>query len=397
MEGGKMEKIKVVASTHLGHEATKDELDRLAALTAGVCYLKDTTETLFNEPAENTARRLVMIENGGHHSPFDHGSFTLEFVGIPKIVAMILNNEKMYTTSEKSARYKIMDLPEKEQEVYNKWLGIFQQKIVEKYGEDNPYLTKMRIKKLAQENARYMTSVFTPAVMEHTLTYRQFNVLYSMLKKDIEDLQKMSDPFSTRLCSSLQELTARMEELPYLNPKLFDAKGRKLSLIDRRITRPIIKQYGDVYQIAYEGTFAQLAQAQRHRTIDYSFRFLPETKCYIPPIIKDDKELVLSWTRDFESLKDVFPQGMMLEIIEKGTIDNIILKAKERKCTCAQLEIDNQTTASIKEIYQNLEEQHHPAAEDLQKYATDKARCTFGYKCTSPCGFKEGITGERVI
>lgn len=392
-----MEKIKIVASTKLGYQSTKEELDRLAGLTAGVCYLKDTTETLFNEPAENTARRLNMIESGGHHSPFDHGSFTLEFVGIPKIVSMILNNEKMYTTSEKSARYKVMSLPEEEQKYYDKWLEIFKQKITEKYGEENPYLSKMRITKLAQENARYLTSVFTPTTMEHTLSYRQFNVLYSMIKKDIKELEKMNDAFSTRLKTELEDLTKHMEELPYLNPKLFDVKDRKLSLIDRRLDRPIIKQYGDVYKISYDATFAYLAQAQRHRTINYSFRFKEKESCYIPPIIKDDEKLVLSWVKDFEHLKENFPQGMLIQIVEQGTIENLILKAKERKCTCAQLEIDRQTTDSIKEIYQELKKLNHPASEDLEKYSTNKARCTFGYKCTSPCNFADGIKGERTI
>ena len=94
----------------------------------------------------------------------------------------------------------------------------------------------------------------------------------------------------------------------------------------------------------------------------------------------------------------MFPQGLLLEVIESGTIDNLILKAKERKCAAAQLEIDNQTTSSIMEIYDELKKEKHPAAETLKPYAKKSSRCTFGdYTCTEPCGFKEGITGERII
>ena len=39
--------ISVVASTSLGHQASKEELDKLGGLGAGVCYLPDTMEKLF--------------------------------------------------------------------------------------------------------------------------------------------------------------------------------------------------------------------------------------------------------------------------------------------------------------------------------------------------------------
>ena len=88
----------------------------------------------------------------------------------------------------------------------------------------------------------------------------------------------------------------------------------------------------------------------------------------------------------------------MVEIVEQGNLDNLILKAKERKCTFAQLEIDKQTTSTIMEVYNELEKAGHPGAEDLKPYAKKSSRCTFGdYTCSSPCGFKEGITGERII
>ena len=46
-----------------------------------------------------------------------------------KILAMIINNEKDYSTSEKSARYTKMKLSLKEQEIYDKWMSIFYNRI----------------------------------------------------------------------------------------------------------------------------------------------------------------------------------------------------------------------------------------------------------------------------
>lgn len=54
---------------------------------------------------------------------------------------MIINNEKEYTTSEKSARYtkiiveEVSIITPKEQLLYNKWLEIFKMKIKEQYGD----------------------------------------------------------------------------------------------------------------------------------------------------------------------------------------------------------------------------------------------------------------------
>ena len=40
--------------------------------------------------------------------------------------------------------------------------------------------------------------------------------------------------------------------------------------------------------MTYKGTFAEFAQAQRHRTLDYKMEMLEEKEYFIPPIILDD-------------------------------------------------------------------------------------------------------------
>ena len=49
------------------------------------------------------------------------------------------------------------------------------------------------------------------------------------------------------------------------------------------------------------------------------------------------------WLEDMNSLADLYPQGMLIQINERGTAENFILKCKERVCGCAQLEIMKQT------------------------------------------------------
>ena len=109
---------------------------------------------------------------------FDHVRIIFNMQNMPKILNMFLNNEQDYATTEKSLRYVALDnqdktlVSEKELHLYNKWKEILEEKINEEYGLDLPALT---IRTKAQENARYLVSVFIPTDMIHTLSLRQVN------------------------------------------------------------------------------------------------------------------------------------------------------------------------------------------------------------------------------
>src|SRR5574344_1614424 len=77
----------------------------LSGKIAGVCYNKEGFSALENENEDKTKKRINITLNGGHHSVYDHINVNLNLQNIPKILAMVLNNEGQYTTSEKSARY----------------------------------------------------------------------------------------------------------------------------------------------------------------------------------------------------------------------------------------------------------------------------------------------------
>ena len=373
--------------------------DKEAALlfggrVAGVCYNKEGYNALLGEDVEKTLRRVNMTLDGGHHSVYGHTDVILNVQGIPKILAMVINNEHEYNTSEKSARYTMVTktsspvITDKEEELYNKWMEIFAKEMTKKYGTD---FDEKKIKKLAQENARYLDTQ-----MIYKTSLRQINYIASFMERYISEANPL-DSFEVKLSEAMKEFLSELRRLNVLDERLMrNEKNRSLSLFSKRFDDRR-EYFGDVYLTKYEGSFAQLAQAQRHRTLDYEMRIRDDASFYVPPIIEDKKTLSKEWLKDCETLRGVYPQGMLIDICESGTYENFILKCKERLCSAAQLEIMRQTRATILKYREELEKSGHPLKDDIVAY-TKGARCTFpDYTCPTPCGFKEGIKLTRKI
>ena len=369
--------IKVIASTKVGYIMPKDEAVDFSGKSAGICYLPDTVETLFAEAPEKTQRRADGNIKSGHHSVFGHPTYNLCLEGIPKILAMILNNEKIYNTSEKSARYTHMEPSPQEKELYEKWIEIFKEQILTQY----PKFEDKRALKLAQENARYLISVFTPAtVMEYTVNFGQLNYIINWAKDYIKNAEE--NAFSIKLKETFKEFLATM---PDLEIEGLDSrnKNRNFSLFAKRKNRN--EEFGENYSVTYLASFAQLAQAQRHRTLSYEMTLLDEPKYYVPPIIAGTN-LEKEWLKDISSLKEFFPQGMLVQVNERGTIENFVLKCMERLCGFSQLEI-MQETKNIMNKYLEATKDKPELYQYLLPYSRG-ARCTFpGWKCDSPCVF----------
>ena len=378
--------IKVIASTKVGYDLPKEEAVDFSGKSAGICYLPDTVETLFAEAPEKTARRASGNIKSGHHSVFGHPTYNLCLEGIPKILAMILNNEKMYNTSEKSARYTHMEPSPEEKELYEKWIEIYKQKIIEKY----PKFEEKRALKLAQENARYLISVFTPAtVMEYTVNFGQLNYIINWAKDYIEKAE--DNAFSIKLKEVFKEFIAALPDLEVegLNARF---KNRKFSFF---ATRERKEEFGENYCTNYKATFAELAQAQRHRTLAYEMSFSDTNEFFVPDIIKGT-EYEEEWLKDITSLEDNFPQGLLININERGTIENFVLKCQERLCGAAQLEIAKQTKETMNR-YLDAVKDEEPLYNYLLPYSKG-ARCTFpGFKCTAPCIFGPKLAMDRKI
>ena len=128
----------------------KQEAIMLSGKIAGICYDKEGYSNLANEPEERTLRRVKNTLNNGHHSVYDHIRLSLNLQNIPKILAMVINNEHDYTTSEKSARYTPVEqkdnspITNKEVELYNKWLEIFKIKIIFPLSQDSLNIHRYR-------------------------------------------------------------------------------------------------------------------------------------------------------------------------------------------------------------------------------------------------------------
>ena len=379
-------KINIIASTKVGYELPKEEAVNFSGKSAGICYLPDTLDVLFNEPIEKTEKRAQMNIQSGHHSVFGHATYNLSLEGIPKILAMILNNEKVYNTSEKSARYTVMQTSDEEQVLYDKWIEIYKQRITEEY----PNFDEKRVKKLAQENARYLISVFTPAtVMEYSTNFCQLNYIINFAKDYIDN--EPDTKFSVKLKEVFKEFIAALPDLEVegLNARF---KNRKFSFF---ATRERKEEFGENYCTNYKATFAELAQAQRHRTLAYEMSFSDTNEFFVPDIIKGT-EYEEEWLKDITSLEDNFPQGLLININERGTIENFVLKCQERLCGAAQLEIAKQTKETMNR-YLDAVKDEEPLYNYLLPYSKG-ARCTFpGFKCTAPCIFGPKLAMDRKI
>ena len=368
-------KIKVIGSTKIGYKMPKEEAINFSGKSAGICYMPDSLETLFSEPIEKTEKRAKGTLASGHHSVFGHVTYNLSLEGIPKILAMILNNEKIYNTSEKSARYTKMEPSDKEKALYEKWIEIYSKVIKEQY----PEIDDKKVKKLAMENARYLISVFTPAtIMEYTVNFGQLNYIAHWFENFIKN--EPDTAFNIKLKKVFAEFNEQISDLivPELNS---DAKGRTISLFAKRKRE---EEFGENYCVNYQGTFAELAQAQRHRTLYYEVFIPEEHKYFVPPIIKGT-EFENEWLKDISSLDEEFPQGLLLDINERGTVENFIMKCQERLCGAAQLEIALQTKEILNKYMENTKENKKEIYDYLVPYSKG-ARCTFpGFRCTLPC------------
>lgn len=365
----------------------KEEWMIMSGKYAGICYTKDDFSSLENEPNDASKKRANFCLMQGHHSVFDHIFITFEFINFPKMLAMTLNNEKMYTTSEKSARYTIMNLAKKEQNIYDKWLKIIHDKLNKDYPlEQYPKLLEGKRNTVAQENARYFTSVFTPCHLIHTVSIRQLNYEIEMIKEYIDTCIKTK--FSKKFIQYLQQFISNdIIQCLTIEGLSCKEKSRKLSIFENPLFTKDI--FDSVYQTKYQLSFAAFAQNQRHRTISYSFDFPTEFSFYIPELIQDSKDLVSEWKNDMLSVKDNFPQGQLVNVYEKGTVENFVLKCKERICFNAQLEVMRQSVKTLKEYIsktKNTNEQVYNYLVNSTNNAT--SRCKFkDFKCNKPCIF----------
>lgn len=363
----------------------------------GICYNEEGFLSSLSEDSEKTLKRIDMTTSGEHQSIFEHVNIGMYLQNSSKMLDIVLNNEHQYSTSERSLRYTTVkendcNLTKKEIELYDKWYKIFYNLISEEYGNT---LKSFKIKTLAKENARYMTSTFINTEMVHTIPLAQLNrvVRYMM---DYTEKENKND-FETRLSKDFEMFINECKRLNLIDERLLsNKKNRKLEIF-RDNLKSIPEEFGVTYSTTYTGSFAEYAQKERHRKEQSYLERDKSNGFFIPPILEKNPNLVKEWLNDINSVKEEVPQGELVNIHEEGTFETFIMKLKERDCSCAQLEIFRQSDEIKNKYYNSLVEQNHPYAKKLEPYM-NRRRCSYpDYNCSKSCGFAEGIKGTRKI
>lgn len=467
--------VKVIARTYevADRETTEtlnNDLTLLSGRAAGVCYMPDDyfDDRVYDK--DKAMKRAASTSASGHHSVYDHGHITF-VIKTNKMMCMILNSLGVYATSEKSARYtKMKPEIELEEQLYDKWRRKIQSLILDKYPFiDDDMLSKRLCKrmgieqskavingscdhikedeyieselnelkksetlpsyKLAQENARYMISVFTPTTIEYTTSFRQAFLITDYLNKLAANLDNADDTFSKKLKSYTIKLREAFEDAIGDN-RLHDNKNQYIRFLEAQHIGELVDKgkpgmsfvpytdmkerlepkkevVGDSYTLVYEGSLAMLAQAQRHRTLRYTMCLQEpgERGFYVPEIVKD-AGLEDEWTEDIESVKYCVPQGTIVRITEHGIFEDFALKCKERMCGRAQLEVMRATTESLEKFILNRNNLSYLNKQLLLSMTETRTcngvssayeivpRCQFkDFKCTEGCtwGCNEAI------
>lgn len=419
----KISNLRVSLLPHTPFLTLSDKFDLKRAMDyqgklGSICYSEEGLAPSFLEDDEATYRRIHMMTSGEHQSVFEHVNIGLYLQNSPKFLNMILNNEHQYSTSERSLRYTTIGiddgLPLEMIKLYNKWNGIFFDKIKEKYGSCK---TDKQIMKLAQENSRYLMPVTMSTEMVHTIPLAQLNrVVNYMMDYKENGINGLKDDLHSQMVPHINEFVKELRRLNVIDDRLLsNRKHRSLSIFGSDINKKY-KEFGEVYSTSYLGSFAELAQAHRHRTIYYQMERTKEKEYFIPPILEGDYSKISEWLSDIEMVNKkygVIPQGEKVLINEKGTFDNFVLKMKERLCSAAQLEVAMQTEQTRNDYYNSLQNDLRYLNEDniynievmkkrelmqkLEQYSKG-ARCTFpDYDCPRDCKFKEGKILTRKI
>ncbi len=378
------------------------------------------------ETDEQLIKRGINTILSDHTSPSEQVNVSLEIVDIPKILCMVLNNEHQYCADERSLRYTEVKesnyISSEEVCLYNKWLNIFISILNRDYndfflkfnqGKDEKH-TKSKvanaIKKIAQENTRYMVGVFIPTTLTYTVPWAQINKICKYMERIIDnplnELEELLIPYLTDFRNQLLDLNVLITEhqakelcpslkikdtdnLLYKNNKCLD-----LSLFAERNKFSGIKlpnEYGISFSYNMKISWASLAQFHRHRTIYFEMLTpnLENSNYYIPLLLEGNPQLTKEWLNDLVLVNKYYPQGQLLEVNANGPLKNLVhYVGKERACERAFLETEDMFTSQmLPDIYYGLIKKENIAlAKTLEPYV-NKLRCMYpDYNCPAACG-----------
>lgn len=393
----------IIAFTKEGQELDFEQAKLLCGKNAGICYMKGTEFMGNVTDTEKALNRFDKTVKNRHHSIADHMRVEVYFKDISKMLAIVLNSLQDYATSEKSGRFTEMVTNDPDEaRLYDKWREIFKNEIL----DYRPDLTEEAAGKLAQENARYMLSVFTKSTsIGYSTSIRQWNYIIDWCQKYMNGVESNPNPsgFEQKLYTEIKELHTFLMHNLYIE-NLRDTKNRYFEFLGALSGNPNhpLKNYdfgnyevlNTVYQVTYTSSFVQIAQAQRHRTLKYFITYLPKKKddmvFFVPPLIETKENLRDEWLNDLTSIADHYPQATLINIMETGHISDFILKCGERLCGRAQWETMNQTRITAQCMLQAAEKSTNPlfhAYADILRGTHEglKTKKELSDMCVEPC------------
>ena len=390
-------KLSLLEATPFVTEKGKFDLNKAmdyCGKIGGICYNDDGLMASFAEKQEATDTRIERTTLGEHQSIYDHVNLGFYVKDSSKMLNMVLNNEGQYNTSERSLRYTTINaettnLTDREIELYDKWTAIITNLVLQECEAQGKKMSVKAATRIAQENARYMASVFVNTEMVHTIPLGQLNRIVSYMKNYMNKPNK--NDFEERLSKDFEMFVEQCKDLNVLDERLQSNRKERTLRIFGEDLRGIPNTFGFAYNITYQGTYAEYAQKERHRIEKSKLERNPANGFYVPKIIKRSPELTKEWLADIESVAEEVPQGEIVDIFEDGDFDTIVAKLKERACSHAQLEIFEEVDSLVRKYYEELEKQNHPYAKKLLPYV-GKRKCEFpDYTCNQPCDKKPRI------
>jgi len=86
------------------------EPDRLVTAAAKICYSAATVGELLEQESKSLSARLLReLRHSGHHSPFEHASFTFGVDGLSRVTSHQLVRHRIASFSQQSQRYVKMN------------------------------------------------------------------------------------------------------------------------------------------------------------------------------------------------------------------------------------------------------------------------------------------------
>ncbi len=364
----------------------------------GECYSTEGMPALASQPKEKAFTRADNCANGGHLSVFGHFVATLELVDIPKALCMLLNNNHINNTSERSMRYTNMKnacTPD-DLILYDKWKEIFYNKIEKTYSEKYPQIfTKSLITKKANENARYIISSYYKTRMVYTNDIREFTNISRTIDY-VLSLGEDMPSFLKGMKEELSEFNILLKGTGLVFQYFNDQREKSFSLLSKN-NKVINTYYGDCIADTYKMSLSCIAQLQRHRFLNISIAFDKTPNFFIPEILKDDKKLVDEWLKDCNQNADRFPQATLANVNEIAPANLIIKKDYERLCNSVQQELCMVCLEQAKRIAENMDENNPELKQQFARLTGSRCLWQEGFKCPTPCGYVEGVKCTRKI